>query len=59
MRKPVAHVGQTMSKQPNYGFPCVEDPHDFIPDTESCSPTEIEAHRVACANYGKAHVRTK
>lgn len=42
-----------MSKRPNYGFPCVSDPNDFIPDTESCSPAELEAHRIACANYGK------
>lgn len=42
-----------MSKQAVYGFPCVSDPNDFIPDGESCSPTEIETHRVACANYGK------
>lgn len=41
-----------MSKQPIYGFPCVTDPHDFSPDYESCSPAEIEAHRLACANYG-------
>lgn len=42
-----------MSKQPMYGFPCVEDPNDFIPDHECCSPAEIETHRIACANYGK------
>lgn len=42
-----------MSKRPIYGFPCVEDPHDFDPDSECCSPAEIEAHRRACANYGK------
>lgn len=42
-----------MSKQPVYGFPCVSDPNDFIPDTECCSPEEREAHRIACANYGK------
>lgn len=42
-----------MSKAPVYGFPCVEDPHDFIPDGECCSPAEVEAHRLACANYGK------
>jgi hypothetical protein len=42
-----------MGKQAVYGFPCVSDPNDFIPDGESCSPAEIEAHRVACANYGK------
>jgi hypothetical protein len=42
-----------VSKQPIYGFPCVSDPHDFDPDRESCSPTEIEAWRTACANFGK------
>lgn len=42
-----------MSKQAVYGFPCVSDPNDFIPDGESCSPAEIEAHRLARANYGK------
>jgi len=42
-----------MSQQPNYGFPFVEDPNDFIPDVESCTPEEIEAHRLACATYGK------
>lgn len=42
-----------MSKRPIYGFPCVEDPHDFDPDAECCSPKEIEAWRTACLNYGK------
>ena len=42
-----------MSKQGVYGFPCVEDPNDFSPDHECCSPEEIERHRLACANYGK------
>lgn len=43
-----------MGYTPIYGFPCVEDPRDFSPDVESCSPAEIEAHRIACQNYGKA-----
>lgn len=42
-----------MSKQPCYGFPCVADPNDFIPDPDSSSPEEIETHRRACANFGK------
>jgi len=42
-----------MSKQPVYGFPCVSDPNDFIPDGECSSPAEREAHRIACANFGK------
>lgn len=24
-----------------YGFPCVENPYDFDPDRESCTPEEI------------------
>jgi hypothetical protein len=24
-----------------YGFPCVENPHDFTPDSECCTPAEI------------------
>ena len=27
--------------EPVYGFPCVENPHDFEPDRESCTPEEI------------------
>ena len=28
-------------KEPVYGFPCVENPHDFTPDEESCTADEI------------------
>lgn len=28
-------------KEAVYGFPCVENPHDFTPDYESCTPEEI------------------
>ena len=28
-------------KEAVYGFPCVENPHDFSPDEESCTPEEI------------------
>lgn len=41
-----------MSKQPCHGFPCVDDPHDFIPDPDCCSPEERETHRRACQTYG-------
>lgn len=41
-----------MSKQSTYGFPCVTDPNDFIPDGESCSPAELEAHRRARDTFG-------
>ena len=30
-----------MSKEGVYGFPCVENPHDFTPDSESCTEAEI------------------
>jgi hypothetical protein len=43
-----------MSKRPVYGYPCVDDPRDFDPDVECCSPTEIETHRLACARYGQS-----
>ena len=29
------------AKEPVYGFPCVENPHDFEPDRESCTDEEI------------------
>lgn len=28
-------------KEPIYGFPCTENPHDFEPDYESNTPDEI------------------
>jgi hypothetical protein len=28
-------------KEAIYGFPCVEDPNDFTPDAECCTPEEI------------------
>ena len=28
-------------KEGIYGFPCVENPHDFTPDEECCTPEEI------------------
>jgi len=31
----------------SYGFPCVENPHDFEPDEESCTPEEIAFHAEA------------
>lgn len=43
-----------MSKRPVYGFPCVADPNDFIPDMESSSPTEVETHRLACRSFGSS-----
>lgn len=42
-----------MSKQPVYGFPCVTDPNDFIPDYELCSPEDIKTHQRACETYGR------
>jgi len=30
-----------MAKEAVYGFPCVENPHDFQPDAESCTAKEI------------------
>lgn len=30
-----------MAQEAVYGFPCVENPHDFTPDTEACTKEEI------------------
>lgn len=34
-----------------YGFYRPENPHDFHPDPESCSPEEIANHKAACDAY--------
>lgn len=41
-----------MSKQPVYGYPHVDDPRDFMPDAECCSPQEMAAHKLACQTFG-------
>ena len=38
-----------------YGFVCVENPHDFKPDMESCTPKEIAAHRAALEMWDRDH----
>jgi hypothetical protein len=50
-----------MSKEAVYGFPCVENPHDFIPDTECCTPEEIAFWEEAKRRWdaGKRDVRGK
>ena len=47
------HANAAMSKQPLYGFPCVTDPNDFLPDYESCSPEEIATWKRACETFGQ------
>jgi hypothetical protein len=44
-----------------YGFPCVENPHDFSPDRESCTPEEIAFWEDACKRWdaGERDVRGK
>jgi len=32
-----------------YGFFHLDDPRDFFPDYECCSPEELAAHKEACA----------
>ena len=36
-----------MAEECVYGFPCVENPHNFTPDSESCTAKEIEAWKDA------------
>lgn len=33
----------TMRTEAVYGFPCVSDPRDFVPDEESCTLEEMAA----------------
>lgn len=40
---PIPHV------ESGYGFFCGGDPRNFHPDHESCTPEEIERHRLACS----------
>jgi hypothetical protein len=34
-----------------YGFPCVDNPNDFTPDPECCTPQELAAHAEACRQW--------
>lgn len=39
-------------KEAIYGFPCVENPHDFEPDIESCTEAEIAFWEDAKKRWG-------
>jgi hypothetical protein len=41
-------------EQMGYGFASPENPHDFFPDPESCTPEEIAAHAKAKADWDEA-----
>lgn len=36
-----------------YGFARPDNPHDFSPDTESCTDEEVSAHKAACDAYDR------
>lgn len=38
-----------------YGFYRPENPNDFFPDYECCSPEEIDTHKTACDEWNKKH----
>jgi hypothetical protein len=48
-----------MAKECVYGFPCVENPHDFEPDLECCTPEEVIFWTEAKARWdaGERNVR--
>jgi hypothetical protein len=50
-----------MAKEGLYGFPCVENPHDFEPDLECCTEAEIAFHAEAKKRWdaGERDVRGK
>ena len=41
-----------MSQQVLYGFPCVQNPHNFVPDPEASTEVERAAHAEACRTWG-------
>lgn len=41
------------SEQAHYGYPVVEDPHDFDPDREVCTAEEIANHKAACEAWDR------
>lgn len=44
----------------NYGgYPVVEDPRDFSPDPECCTPEEIAAHKAACEAWERGERPTR
>lgn len=44
----VADFLRERSEETGYGFMRPENPHDFRPDTDSCTEAEIAAHKAAC-----------
>ncbi len=44
----VADFLRERSEDVGYGYFRPEDPHDFTPDGECCTPEEIEAHHASC-----------
>lgn len=46
----IAHELYANASQ-GYGFAKPENPHNYWPDIESCSPEEIAAHSQACSDY--------
>lgn len=40
-----------------YGFWSPQNPHDFFPDHELCTPEEIERHKKACEEWDKKQVK--
>jgi len=41
------------SAEAHYGYPVVENPHDFDPDLECCTPEEIANHKAACEAWDR------
>lgn len=48
-----SYVEEDGTEGQGYGFYRPENPHHFFPDVESCTPEEIAAHKVACAEWDK------
>lgn len=51
--RPFVDEVRARSCEPHYGYPVVENPHDFDPDPECCTPQEIAIHKVACEAWDR------
>lgn len=52
----IAKTIKTRKQLHDSGLFYPENPHDFTPDTDVCTPEEIENHRKACEEWDKCHI---
>ena len=48
---------ESMAEETGYGFHRPDNPHDYSPDHESCSPEEIANHKAACEAFDRGEYK--